>query len=65
MMKEFDCVQIKKTGITGVIVDIHMSGEETVYIVESDEKGVPGGYGPEDGWKLFDCSKDELKKIKV
>lgn len=36
---EFEKVRIKATGITGVAVDIHITRRETVFVVESDEKG--------------------------
>lgn len=60
---EFEKVKIKKSGITGTVVDIHTANGEKVFVVESDEKGVPGGYGPEHSWKLFDCLESELEKI--
>ena len=45
MIKEFDHVRIKKTGVTGIVVDIsNAQGRGGLYIVESDEKGVPGGW---------------------
>lgn len=64
MFEEYEKVRIKKTGIIGEIIDIYypLSGERT-YCVESEEKGVPGGYGGEDSWKLFDCTEEELEKI--
>ncbi len=62
-INEFDKVKIKSTGITGVVVDIHTVNGETVFIVESDEKGVPGGFGTDDSWKLFDCQETDLEKI--
>lgn len=63
MINEYDKVKIRRNGIFGKVVDIHTANGETVFIVESSEKGVPGGYGPADGWKLFDCAEDELEKI--
>lgn len=64
MFEEYDRVRIKENGIVGEIVDIyHPANGETKYTVESDEKGVPGGYGPDDSWKLFDCTEDELERI--
>lgn len=63
MIKEFDKVRIKETGITGEVVDIYTVGGEIHYTVESDEKGVPGGRGDADGWKLFDCVREELEKL--
>jgi hypothetical protein len=64
MLEEYDKVRIKKTGIIGEIIDIyHPVTGETKYTVESDEKGVPGGWGEADSWKLFDCTADELEKL--
>ena len=63
-MKEYEKVRIKATGITGEIIDIyHPANGKTMYTVESDEKGVPGGRGDTDSWKLFDCEKSELERI--
>lgn len=64
MLKEYDKVRIKQSGVTGEIIDIYYPQTgETKYTVESDEKGVPGGWGDADSWKFFDCSADELEKI--
>nr|DAU78494.1 MAG TPA: hypothetical protein [Caudoviricetes sp.]DAV11944.1 MAG TPA: hypothetical protein [Caudoviricetes sp.] len=66
LIKEFDHVRIKKTGVTGIVVDIsNAQGRGGLYIVESDEKGVPGGWweADPDSWNLFDCTLDELEKI--
>ena len=64
MLNEYDKVRIKATGIIGEIVDIyHPADGSTKYTVESDEKGVPGGWGKLDSWKLFNCTLDELEKI--
>ena len=63
MIEEFDHVRIKKTGITGIVVDISdINGSKTL-IVESDDKGVSGGWGSDDSWKLFDCTEDELERL--
>lgn len=63
MISEYDKVRIKETGIIGRVIDIHVTDGVKVYIVESEKKGVPGGYGGEDSWKLFDCTEEELEKI--
>lgn len=60
MFMEYDKVIIKATGITGEIVDIYSADGSTYYTVESDEKGVPGGFGEDDSWKLFECLEDQL-----
>jgi len=64
MIKEYDKVRIKSTGIDGEVIDIYrLTNGKTMYTVESDEKGVPGGRGDTDSWKWFDCTVDELEKI--
>lgn len=63
MIEEYDKVRIKATGVIGEIIDIYTVGGEKHYTVESDEKGVPGGRGAPDSWKLFDCLAEELEKI--
>lgn len=62
-IREFDKVKIKSSGIVGTVVDIHTTNGEKVFVVESDQKGVPGGYGSWDSWKLFDCEEDELERL--
>lgn len=56
-------MRIIDTGIIGRVIDVHMTNGIKVYIVESAEKGVPGGYGGDDSWKLFDCTEEELERI--
>lgn len=63
MLSEFDKVKIKASGVTGVIVDIYKAGGNTYYTVESDEKGVPDGFGEKDSYKLFECTESEVEKI--
>ena len=63
LIVEFDKVKIKKTGIIGEVIDIYTVSGKTLYIVESDEKGVPGGRGDADSWKWFDCTEDEIEKV--
>lgn len=60
MIQEFDHVRIKSSGVTGIVVDISKTTGRI--IVESDEKGVPGGWGENDSWKLFDCVESDLEK---
>ena len=63
MIGLYDHVKIRKTGIEGIIVDVREGQEKREYTIESDEKGVPGGLGPDDAWKLFDCEENELEKL--
>ena len=63
MLAELDKVKIKKTGTTGVIVDIYKAKDSTFYTVESDERGVPGGFGEKDSYKLFECIENELERL--
>lgn len=65
MIREFDHVRIKKTGVTGIVVDVSNVDGIDRYIVESDEKGVPGGWWePEsDLWNLFDCVESDLERV--
>lgn len=65
MINEYDHVRIKSTGICGIVIDISESSNGKNYIVESDEKGAPGGWwkpNPNE-WSLFDCTLDNLEKI--
>lgn len=64
MIKEYEKVRIKATGIIGEVIDVYYPANgKRMYTVESDEKGVPGGRGDDDSWKLFDCTEDELERI--
>ena len=62
-INEYDHVRIKSNGIAGIVVDVPRTTHHRWYIVESDERGVPGGYGPEGEYKLFDCLLEDLEKI--
>ena len=64
MFNEYDHVRIKKTGVSGEILDISIDKDgNSWYIVESDERGAPGGYGTEDSFKLYDCRAEDLERI--
>ena len=63
MIKEYEKVIIKSSGIHGVVVDIYTVNGETIFAVESDERGVPGGFGGENDYKLFDCTENELTVV--
>ena len=65
MIREYTHVKIKKSGITGVIVDVPVLPTDKYYTVESDEIGAPGGYGESDSYKLFDCLESDLEVIPV
>ena len=64
MIKEYDHVRIKCTGIKGVVVDVPRRKTEKYYTVESDERGTIGGYGSEDAYKLYDCLEEDLEILK-
>ncbi len=64
MIEEFDKVKIIKSGVTGIVVDIYEANSRRLYTIESDEKGVPGGWWEDpDAWSLFTCTEDELERI--
>lgn len=65
MINEYDKVRIKETGVTGEVIDISETNGKKSYIVESDEKGVPGGWWEADpnSWSLFTCTEEELEKL--
>ena len=63
MIGEFDRVKIRSSGIVGQVVDIYSVNGETFYTVESEERDVPGGFGPDGEYKLFDCRLQDLIKI--
>lgn len=51
MIHEYDHVRVKKTGITGIVVDIRNTNG-TFYLVEQDENN-----------ELVDCTEDELERV--
>ena len=63
MICKYDKVIIKSNGVRGEVIDICKIQGETIYTIESEEKGVPGGYGSKDSWKLFRCRKTETEKL--
>lgn len=63
MINEFEQVRIKKSGITGTVVDIRTVEGEEIYTIEADEIGTPGGFGDDTGWKLYDCAAAEIEKV--
>lgn len=64
MIEEFDKVKIIKSGVTGIVVDIYEANGKRLYTVESDKKGVSGGWWEDkDTWNLFTCTEDELERL--
>ena len=63
MINEFDRVKIKENGIIGEVVDIYINNAEKVFVIESEKKGVLGGYVDNNSWKLFWCFEEQLEKI--
>lgn len=65
MIEEYSKVRIKANGVTGQVIDVSKVGQEYRYIVESDEKNVPGGWweASPDAWSLFTCTESEIEKI--
>ena len=61
MIREYDKVIIKSSGIAGEVVDIFEVNGEKLFTVESDERGVPAGIGIEGDYKLFHCREEELQ----
>jgi len=69
MVKLYDVVRIKDTGITGIVVNISSMNGKTVYTVENNRRGrtgIPGARNDnDDSFSAFDCLKGELEKVKV
>jgi len=64
MIHEYDKVRIVRTGVIGEVIDISDVDGNKRYIVESDEKGIPGGWWEDpDAWSLFTCTEEELERI--
>ena len=61
MIEEYAHVRIKSTNILGVVVDIYTLQGKTIYTVEGDDEGVPGGWGEEGSFKLFACLDEDLE----
>lgn len=61
MIREYDKVIIKSSGIAGEVVDIFEVNGEKLFTVESDNRGVLGGIGFEGDYKLFHCREEELQ----
>lgn len=54
-IKEFDKVKILSSGVIGIVVDIHITKGEQIFIIESKDTKC--------GWVLFDCLADEIEKL--
>lgn len=63
MIREYEKVKIKSSGINGVVIDIFSVNGVTHYTVESDERGTQGGYGDNESYKLYDCTEAELEVV--
>ena len=61
MIREYDKVIIKSSGVAGEVVDIFEVDDKKMFTVESDARGVPGGIGFEGDYKLFHCREEELQ----
>ena len=51
--EEFDKVKIKKSAVTGKVIDIYHLDNNFIYVVKSDENPL----------LLFNCRSDELEKL--
>lgn len=58
IMKLFDHVKIKSSGVTGIIVDV-LNGHFTVEVDEERKPGDTSGYPGR--WPLYTCSASELE----
>ncbi len=60
MLREFDCVRIKKNGMIGRIVDIRNT-DMIYYMVEICVDGKNG----EELWELHDCTADDIEPAEL
>lgn len=64
MIREYDRVKIKTSGIVGEVIDIYQTGNgKTMYTVESEKKGAVGGRVNSPEWELFRCEEKELERL--
>ncbi len=63
MIREYSHVRIRTNGIEGTVVDVCEAQGKTVYAIESDRKGTPGGFGYDGDWKIYHCLESELEVI--
>ena len=58
MIKEYDRVKVKATGMIGEVLDIHTgrSGKK-IYHIEYMERSLDGSY------EWIDCYEDEIEKL--
>ena len=67
MIKLYDVVRIKDSGITGIVTDISSAKGRTVYTVENNKRGrtgIPGARNDDaDSFAVFDCMKGKLEKV--
>ena len=67
MIKLYDVVRIKDSGITGIVTNISSAKGRTVYTVENNKRGrtgIPGARNDDsDSFAVFDCMKGELDQV--
>ena len=67
MIKLYDVVRIKDSGITGIVTNINSAKGRTFYTVENNKRGktgIPGARNDDsDSFAVFDCMKGELEKV--
>ena len=68
MIKLYDVVRIRDSGITGIVTNISSAKGRTIYTVENNKRGrtgIPGARNDDsDSFAVFDCMKGELEKVK-
>ena len=68
MIKLYDVIRIKDSGITRIVTNISSAKGRTVYTVENNKRGrtgIPGARNDDsDSFAVFDCMKGELEKVK-
>ena len=69
MIKLYDVVRIKSTGITGIVTNISTTKGKTTYTVENNKRGrtgIPGARNDnDDSFAIFECTKSDLESVKA
>ena len=69
MIKLYDVVRIKSTGITVIVTNISTTKGKTTYTVENNKRcrtGIPGARNDdEDSFTIFVCTKSDLESVKA